>query len=427
MGQEGKFAVNLFGYNGVNNTGSEAKLRTSIIDLKEMFGDRLGKIRILTQNIKNQRRYVPEPEIDMIEITPSTPFSPSKLMKMKADLLLLSEGSTWIDHFSSLFFWMYCFAAYFAKLRGEGVVAYSNDCGHLQPFNQKLLRYILNNKIDLIMLRNPDAVKRMKEYGVTKPMRLVADGAYIYPTPPREYIDRVWNQLNINPASRPVIGLCPKEFFWWPVKFRFVGKQEDLYNWPAYHSWTEEARASSRKYVEETAAYADWCVEKFGADVVLIAMEHMDLPPTQRIYELMKHKDRARLMPSDQYVVDDVVSVLSALKFQVTTRYHSTVLASPFSVPMISVSSDTRCEAVFRELDLMDYFIDYVKHPDRAPMEKDHYQKLIQMTENLAANEDKLKNRIRESHKQFVERCKMIRTIFMDWVEKEFVPHHEFR
>jgi len=422
MGEGGKVNINLFGYNGVNNTGSEAKLITTIIDVKEMLGERLGRIGVLTQSIENQRRYVPDPKIEMAVIKPSTLVNPLALTKLKADILFLSEGSTFIDHFSPIFMWMFCGAAMVAHRRGEGVVSYSNDCGHLTPFDQKILKNTMNKYIDLIMLRNPDAVARAKQYGVTKEIHLVADGAYLYPTPSRQYIDNVWKKLNINPSSRPVIGLCPKEFFWWPIKIKFIGKKEDLYNWPAYHSWTEEGRKNSQKYVEETAKYADWCVEKFGADICLISMEHMDYPPTKRIFDTMKHKDRARLVPSDEFIVDDIVAVLSALKFQVTTRYHSTVLASPFGIPMISVSSDTRCEAVFRELEMMDYFIDYVAHPARFPKVQNHYQLLLEMTEKLVANEDHLKNRILFAHKNFQERAKKIRPLFMNWFEKEYLP-----
>lgn len=425
MAEGKKLTINLFGYNGVNNTGSEAKLISTLIDLKETIPEYIGKIRILTQNIANQRRYVSDPEIEFFEIKPGTLVNPFILPKVKGDLLLLSEGSTFIDHFSSVFMWMFCFAATVAKLRGEGVVAFSNDCGHLKPLNQKILKRTMNKYVDLIMLRNPDAVARMKEYGVSKEIHLVADGAYLYPTPSQQYIENVWKKVGIDPRTRPVIGLCPKEFFWWPIKIKFIGRREDLYNWPAYHSWTEEGRKSSQRYVEETARYADWCVDKFGADIVLISMEHMDYPPAKRIYDTMKHKDRARLVPSDEYIVDDIVAVLSALKFQVTTRYHSTVLASKFGIPMISVSSDTRCEAVFRELGMMDYFIDYVKHPERVPKVPNHYELLVQMTEKLVANETTIKNRILEADKRFVERAKKIRPIFKNWFEKEYIPAHQ--
>ena len=425
MGENGKINFLLFGYNGVNNTGSEAKLLTTLADLKEVVGNqlkRLGQITILTQNVENQRRYVPDPAINLVQIGTGSILQPWNLVKQHSDILLLSEGSTFIDHFSSIFLWMFCYAAKFGKRRGQAVVGYSNDCGHLLPRNQKILRGTINHSVDLVMLRNPDAISRMKEYGVTRDIILVADGAYTYPTPSREYIQGIWKKLNLEPEKRPVVGLCPKEFFWWPIKLKFVGKAEDLYTWPAYHTWTAEGRDNSQKYVEQSAAYADWCVEKFGADVALISMEHMDYPPCQRIYQTMKHRDRARLVASDEYTVDGIVAVLSALKFQLTTRYHSTVLASPFGVPMITVSSDTRCEAVFRELKAMDYFIDYVKHPNRYPEVKDLLGLSIAKTEALMKDEEMWRKKIKDAHQDFLARARSIRTHFQKWLEKDYLP-----
>jgi polysaccharide pyruvyl transferase WcaK-like protein len=415
----------LFGYNGVNNTGSEAKLLTTIADLKAVVGDelgRLGKLTVMTQSLKNQKRYVKDPEIRLLEIGPRTLVWPWPLLRNRSHVLLLSEGSTFIDHFSSIFIWMFCYGAQVGKRRGQGVVAYANDCGHLKPRNQQILRNTMNNSVDLVMLRNPDAISRMKEYGVTKDIHLVADGAYMYPALSREYMEGVWKRLDLEPEKKAVIGLCPKEFFWWPVKIKFIGPREDLYNWPAYQTWTKEGRENSRKYVEQSARYADWCVENFDADMAIIAMEHMDAPPARRIYEAMKHKDRARLVLSDEYDVDEIVAVLSALRFQVTTRYHSTVLASPFGVPMIAVSSDTRLEAVFNELDAGKYFIDYVKHPNRYPEVENLYERLVEMTGELIKEEDAWRARIKEAHQGFLERALKIRTIFKDWLTEEFLP-----
>jgi polysaccharide pyruvyl transferase WcaK-like protein len=429
MGENGKIDFLLFGYNGVNNTGSEAKLLTTLADLREVVGKnigRLGRISILTQNIENQRRYVPDTEIELVEISPASLIRIQKITGQPADVFLLSEGSTFIDHFSSIFCWMFCYAARFAKRAGRGVVAYSNDCGHLKPRNQKILRDTINNSVDLVMLRNPDAVSRMKEYGVTRDIKLVADGAYMYPTPSQEFIQGVWKKLALAPNERPVVGICPKEFFWWPVKIKFIGPKEDLYNWPAYHSWTKEGRENSQRYVDQNAAYADWCVDKYGADVALISMEHMDYPPTKRIHEAMKHKDRARIVASDEFDVDGIVAVLSALKLQVTTRYHSTVLSSPFGVPMITVSSDTRCEAVFRELDAMDYYIDYVKHPNRYPEVNNLFDLLVEKTESLVRDEQAWRDKIKESHQVFLKRAQDIRTHFQEWLEKDYLPSSSF-
>lgn len=419
--KNGKVNILLFGYNGVNNTGSEAKLLTTIIDLKEVLKDKLGKLGVLTQSKEKQKRYVRDKEIEIIEIGSVTAFfNPTILFTKKYDLLILNEGSTFIDHFSSLFLYMFCLGAIEAKSRGMKVVSYGNDCGHLKSFNQKILIFTLNNFVDMIMLRNPDAIKRMKEYGVKKEIHLTADGAYEYPTPNNEYITHLLKKLELNPDDKPIIGIAPKEFFWWPIVPKLYGEKEFCYRYPFYHNWTKEGEESSKKYIEQTVRYCDWLIEKFNANVAIIAMEDMDYPPSKKIYDSLKHKDSARLIPSNEYVVDDIVSVLSKLKFQLTTRYHTTVLASPFGIPMIAVSSDTRCEAVFREIEIMDYYLNYVTHPSHLPNIENLFDWMIDRTEKLIKNEDELKNKILKSHTVFYERCRRNREIFKEWFEKNF-------
>ena len=414
-----KLDVLLMGYNGVNNTGSEAKLLTTIRDVREVFGHRLGEISVFTQNLENQRRYVKDDSIRLRRLATSSLLRPEVILG-RSDILLLSEGSTFIDHFSSVFIQIFCFAAWVAKLKGQKVVAYANDCGHLKPINQRILRRTLNKYVDLIMLRNPDAKERMVQYGVTRPINVTADGAYLYPAPSQETVDSMCKRLEVDPQKRSVVGIAPKEFFFWPVAPKLFGRREDLYMWPFYHSWTEEGRRSSNLYVEQTARYADWVVENLDADVLLIAMEHMDYPPIKAIYETMRNRERARLVPSDEFVVDEIVAALSLLRFQVTTRYHTTVLASMFGVPMISVSSDTRCEAVFRELDMMDLYIDYVKHPEPSPKVTELCDRLVGMTESLLAREEELKSRILEAHESFQERARMNRSLPGKWLEQSF-------
>ncbi len=420
-----KISVTCLGYNGANNTGSEAKLLTTIADIKDVIGDRLEGITVLTLDEARQRRYLESkhPDVEIVEVAPSAVFKhPGRLFKKlskPSDILFLSEGSTFIDHFSSIFIWAFLAAANFSKRRGKRVVCYANDCGHLKPFNQKLLRRVIN-KVDLIMLRNPDAKARFQEYGVTKPIHVTADGAYTYPLPPEEYRKKVLEKLGFDPGKRPIIGIAPKEFFWWPIKFKPFGRKEDLYMYPFYHSWQPGGKESSQRYVEQSARHADWCVETFNADIAIISMEHMDYPPSKRIYETMKHRDRARLVPSDEFVVDDIMSVLSALKFLITTRYHATVLSSCSAVPMVAVSSDTRCEAVFRELDMMDLYIDYVEHPSPKPKVDNLDEVLIEMTKTLAEREDELKKRIADAHENFVERARQNKIIFKKWFEETF-------
>jgi len=420
-----KLSVLCFGYNGVNNTGSEAKLLTTLDTIKRLLDGRLEELAVLTLDDKNQIRYLQtkHPDVRIIPIAPAYafkhPIAINKLMFGHGfDITFLSEGSTFIDHFSSLFLWGFAAAAWISKRKGNAVVAYSNDCGHLKPKNQKILRKVLND-VDLIMVRNPDAYARMKEYGVTKEIHITADGAYAYPMPSEEYRNALFKKIGLNP-DRKLLGLAPKEFFWWPIVFNPFGKNEDLYMYPFYHSWPKGGKESSERYIEQSIRHADWCVETYDMDVVIISMEHMDYPPAKRIYDGMKHKDRAILVPSDEYVVDDIISVLSTLDLLVTTRYHAVVLSSCSAIPMISISSDTRCEAVFRELDIMDLYVDYVKHPEPVPKVKNLDEVTIEMTRIAMSKKDELKKKIADAHPKFVQRSLKNEEILRAWLEEKF-------
>jgi polysaccharide pyruvyl transferase WcaK-like protein len=415
-----KIRVLCFGYNGANNTGSEAKLLCTLRTIEKIIGARIAELAILTLNKENQKRYlVDHPDIHLIEIGPWALWKNLKLLFEKYDLLFLSEGSTFIDHFSSLFLFMFCVGVELEKLRGYRVVSYGNDCGHLKPLNQRILRHTVT-KIDLLMLRNPDALARMREYGVTNEIHVTADATYEYPLPSLDYRKKLLGKLGLNPKERPIIGISPKEFFWWPIALRPWGPKEDLYRYPFYHTWPKGGKESSQRFVEQSARHADWCVETYHSDIALISMEHMDYLPTWRIHDAMKHKDLAIIIASDEYVVDDMISVLSVLKALITTRYHGVVLSSCSATPVIAVSSDARCEAVFRELEMMHLYIDYVEHPSPTPKIKDLDERLIEMTKTLMHQEGGLKKRIAEKHLIFVERAHQNEVLLKKWFEVNF-------
>lgn len=427
---QGKIDVVCFGYNGANNTGSEAKLLTTIADVKEVLGERLGRLTVLTFNKKNQRRYLKDkcPEAELIEVTAIIAkldiieFARvyNLIMFRRPGIVLLSEGSTFIDHFGSGFLWGFCATLLYQKVKNLHCICYSNDCGHLKWYNQWVLRRTVN-QADLIMLRNPDAVARMKKFGVQKEIHCTADGAYTYPLPPEEYRKNFFKKLDLDPEKKPVIGLAPKWFFNWPVGYRPYGPKEDKYMPFVFHTWPKGAREWNEKYIEQNAKYADWCVENLNMDIALIAMEHMDRFPTEGIYERMKHKNQARLVLSDDYVVDDIISLLTVLKFLNTTRYHAHVLSSSGGVPTIAVSSDTRLEAVHRELGMMDYYNEYVDHAKPVPPKiEDLFPLMVKQTESVLKHEKEIREKNLAGYRNFVKRSLQNKTLFAEWFKQTY-------
>jgi len=438
-----KLRVLLFGWCGVGNTGSEAKLLTTIEDVKKTIGkDRIEKIGVVSVGPVNERRYVEDPNIEIYSFLPTSEGGLTSLYKLIAgerwDLLFLCEGSTYLDRYNDLFLWAFMMAARIQKMRGGKVVGYSNDCGHLKPYNQRAARNTLNNYVDLQMIRNPDARTRMEQYGVKRELHLTADGAYLYPLPPKEYREKLLKELNL--GDKPIISIATKEFFVLPmIPKLYPGKDRVPLDWlyrkelgytpmiskeayvpKIYLEMREEKLRKSEEYKKEMTQYADYIVEKFGANVLLIGMASFEGDDTNArgIHDSMKNKKDARWIPSHVYNAKAIKTLLCSSKHLITTRYHASVLSSMAGVPMIAISSDTRLEAVFRELDLMDLYLEVKIDPPTIP--ENLYDMLVEKTETLVNREVEIKKKIKEADKNFVKRAEQNSILLKQWFDKEF-------
>lgn len=438
-----RLKILVFGWCGVGNTGSEAKLLTTLEDIKKTIGkDRIEKIGVISLGFLDERRYVEDPSVEIYSLLPISEGGLTNLYKLIAgerwDLLFLCEGSTYLDRYNDMFLWAFMMAARIQKMRGGKVIGYSNDCSHLKSYNQRGARNTLNSYIDLQMVRNPDAKKRMEQYGVKKDLYLTADNAYLYPLPSKEYREKLLEKLNL--GNKPIISIATKEFFILPFIPRlYPGKDripighyyrkefgytpivsKKAYTPEIYLEMREDKIRKSEEYKREMTRYADYLVEKFGANVLLIGMASLEQDGlnAREIYNSMKNKKEARWIPSHIYDAKAIKALLCSSKYLITTRYHASVLSSMAGVPMIAISSDTRLEAVFRELDMMDLYLEVNVDPPTIP--ENLYETLVEKTKILVSGEVEIRKKIREVNKNFVNRAKQNSILFKQWFDKEF-------
>jgi hypothetical protein len=129
------------GYNGANNTGSEARLLAIVQEVREVLGDDI-RITIPTICGKNLRRYIKEGQNLKIEDYPTVYFLALRRLVRQHDLILLTEGSCYMDTWSSCLLWAWLWVIHCAVRYGKTVVAYAVDSGNLSDFNKKLVRHI---------------------------------------------------------------------------------------------------------------------------------------------------------------------------------------------------------------------------------------------------------------------------------------------
>src|SRR5512139_1399650 len=169
--------VLLLGYNGANNTGAEALLLSDIEDVRAVFGPE-AVITIPSLNPTNLRRYVKEtPNLRIVRFPPIF-FESMRRLVSENDLIMLVEGSTYMDTWSSAMLWIYLWTTMWAYVMGKPCLAYAVDAGVIKSgFNRFLVRHVAS-KTSLIIARAKAAAERLRSLGVTAPLEATADNAF---------------------------------------------------------------------------------------------------------------------------------------------------------------------------------------------------------------------------------------------------------
>ena len=371
-GARGIRNVLLMGYNGANNTGAEARLLVIVDEVRKMLGSEI-EITIPTICGENLRRYIKEePNLKIVDY-PTVYFVALYRLVREHDLILLTEGSCYMDTWSSCLLWAWLWVTGCAKKSGKIVVAYAVDSGFLAPFNQKLVRYAAS-KTDLIITRTRAAADRLRTWKVSAPIEATADSAFCF-TPDaadRDCMKKIWTE-----AAAGAIGIAAVDFYLWPVVFRPFGRAKNCYRWPYYYSDSRRRRSDRKALAKNYARFADQMIEKYGRPFALICMEQLDEPLAEMIRSFMFHSNQTRIFSSREYNASQMTSILRSLDLLITSRYHAGVLSLDAAVPQIAIGHDQRLRDLYRDLGIYDdYFLEYIS-PQLFQMLEERAEKLM--------------------------------------------------
>jgi polysaccharide pyruvyl transferase WcaK-like protein len=344
--------VLLVGYNGANNTGAEALLLADIADMRRVFGEEV-RLTVPTLDQAKLRRYLSETET--VRIAPITPVFLAAIRRLVRDhdLVVLVEGHTYMDSWTSVLLWAFLWATHCAHRLGKPCLAYAVDAGTLRPFNRALTRRIASTT-GLIVTRSRAAAERLRSWGVSAPIAVTADNAFTYQTRPEDdgWPHRAWPE-----AAPGSVGLALVDLFRWPVVVRAWGRREDCYRWPYYYTSSHERRRASEALAAGYAALVDELIER-GKTVAFIAMEELDEPFAHDVQGRLAHPERSRVYSAAALDASQMTVLLRSLALLVTSRYHACVLSLAARVPQVAVGSDLRLETIYRELGLAEeYFL----------------------------------------------------------------------
>jgi polysaccharide pyruvyl transferase WcaK-like protein len=395
--------VLMVGYNGANNTGAEALLQSDIVDVRAVLGPE-AHFTVPTLNEANLRRYLAEgPRLHIAQI-PTLFFSAIRRLVRESDLVVLAEGSTYMDTWGSPLLWLFLWATHCAARMGKPCLAYAVDAGTLKPANARLVRRVAS-RTDLIITRNRAAIGRLRAAGVTAPIVSTADNAFTFQ--PRE-ADRGWLAREWPRAAGGVIGIAPVNFSLMPAVMRPWGRKERCYKWPYYFSTSPERRAASEALARAYAALADHVVELTGKAVAIICMEQLDEPIARRVHACMTHSGSARIFSAREYDASRMTALLRGLDLLVTSRFHAAVLSLEAAVPQIAVGHDTRLDTLYRDLGLRE---EWFLTPQRVA-------ELGERVRRLLAAPDLQREALARGHAEHLVRARQNRLLLAGFVSK---------
>jgi polysaccharide pyruvyl transferase WcaK-like protein len=340
------------GYNGANNTGAEALLLADLADLRSILGPDV-RITVPTLNAANLRRYVREAEGLAIAPIPTVFFRRVRELVAQSDVVVLVEGSAYMDTWTPALLWYFLWATHCAHNLGKPCLAYAVDVGEMSRFDRRLTRRVAS-ETDLIVTRSAAAAARLRSFGVDAPIEVTADNALTFEPDPsdEDWLEHTWPEA----TATGVVGLALVDFHLFPVVIRPWGRAADCYRWPYYFSRSAARRRASDDLAAAYAALADRILADHGRAVALICMEQLDEPLARAVERRLANEGRARVFSARSLSASKMTVLLRSLDALVTSRYHAAILSLAAQVPQVAVGHDLRLRTLYDELRLSHLF-----------------------------------------------------------------------
>jgi polysaccharide pyruvyl transferase WcaK-like protein len=334
------------GYNGTRNTGSDVRVEEMLRQVRQVLGAENVALTVMTQDFAKTRGYFGDAaQVHLPDIFP--PFLYRETRRHHG--VLACEGSMFKSKFANALATMMIGSLGIAAAENKVSIGYGAEAGAMDRSLQRLCARYCGQS--LILTRNEASQAVLSALGV--PSELGADTAWTFESSAefgrRALVEAGWDE------RAPVLVVCPIHPFCWPVRAS-VGKflartltgayRSSHYRSVYFHTAGPEVDAAFERYISAIARAVTGFRQRHGAFVILVAMEQLD---AQACHSLAPQIGGAPLFASDRYDMYQLVSVLRACTWMVSSRYHAIVTSMPALVPSAGITMDERIRNLMQE------------------------------------------------------------------------------
>jgi len=352
--------------------------------VRHVLGAQNVEFSVMTQNFDRTKSYFD----DSRQVYLPDVYPPFLFREVHANHgVVACEGSMFKSKFANALTTMMIGSLGLAAAENKLSVAYGGDAGHMDDLLERMCaRY---TRESLVITRSLESQQLLNRLGV--PNELGADTAWTFEPHPPEYARKVLREAGWDEKT-PILVLCPIHPFVWPVSAS-IGKylasvttgayKDSQYRTVYFFESGAEVDRKFRHYLNGYITAAKAFLERHRVFLILAAMERLDGVACR---EIASEFPGTPVFTSDDYDMFQLVSILRACAYMVSSRYHGIVTSMPAGVVSAGVTMDERIRNLMRERGHQHLLLT-VDEPDLG-------LKLIEVMERLVVEADAIRDGI---------------------------------
>jgi len=372
------------GYNGTRNTGSDVRVQETLRQLRHVLGAPNVDFSVMTQNFEHTRGYFDgTKQVYLPDVYP--PFLFREVHTNHG--VVACEGSMFKSKFANALTTMMIGSLGLASAQNKLSVAYAGDAGHMDDLLQWMCgRYTSES---LVITRSLESQQLLTGLGV--PNELGADTAWTFEPRPQEYGRAALRRAGWDEKT-PILALCPIHPFVWPVRASIAkymasvtsgAYRDSQYRTVYFFESGAEVGRKFKHYVDGYTQATKTFLKRHKVFPILVAMERLDAVACRTIEQEIPGTP---VFTSDDFDMFELVSILRACTYMVSSRYHGIVTCMPAGVVSAGVTMDERIHNLLRERG-HGHLLLTVDDPDLGP-------KLLDVMERLVVEADAIRDSI---------------------------------
>ena len=314
--------ITLLGNNSGRNLGDMA-IMSSIM---ESLSKRMPNAEFYVPSIKPdwvKKHYGERYDVKAVNVMPWTLSLrllglPTLVCLAKSDVALICDGIIFGKKlFNPAFNYLITlvFLVPLARLLGCKMVCYSTGIG---PFQSKISRLFAKwtiNGCDLVMMRERDSEKLTKDIGVTQPVELTGDAAFINPVSDDKVAVSIMRELGLDP-EKPTMAINATAY---------------LDTWLNPNERLSDPKGLLKTIAEGVKQAQEKVADKFQP--LIVCTHPMDEATCRELAAMCDGK----VLTNSTYLSHDIQAVIRRCGILVGMRFHSIVLASSVETPVVGL------------------------------------------------------------------------------------------